>query len=195
MLISPNYHDFDWKRLNLSDPSTNEDDWQTAANIVEDRVRGRLIKWIDKIASEQFSGFAVLALDCVLIESLWGFESGKPSPGKKVVYVRFLNRPRLMAGGFDKDSADSFCQCIRNGITHDGETRKGWLIEMTVPQGKIIETTSSGEYRLNRAEFHMAVVSEFEEWLQKVRQTRASDREHMRDRMEQIIDGSAPAAV
>ncbi len=86
MLISPHYHDWDWKRLNLSDPKANEDDWQTAINIVEDRVRGRLIKWINSLVNERFSGFVVLALDCILIESLWGLQTGKESPGKKKLY-------------------------------------------------------------------------------------------------------------
>lgn len=195
MLISPHYRDADWNRLNLSNPSTNEDDWQTAAHIVEDRFRGRLIKWIDKIASEQFSGFAVLALDCVLIEALWGFETGKQSPGSTELYEKFLTRPIFKSNGFDQKAAGSFCSCIRTGIAHDGETRKGWLIEMTVPKGKIIETTSSGEYRLNRTEFHTAVVSQFEEWLQRVREPRSGERKRMRDRMEQIIHKSAPAAT
>ncbi len=189
MLISPHYHDSDWKRLNLSDPAANEDDWRTAAEIVEDRIRGRLINWIDKLVSELFSGFAVLALDCILIESLWGFETGKKSPGNKDLYSQILNRPRFRKGGFNKAAANSFCGCIRNGIAHDSETRKGWLIGMTIPEGKIVERTSSGEYRLNRTEFHKAVVNECEDWMKSLKcGADGNVRQKMRNRMEQIIN-------
>lgn len=188
MLISPHYHDRDWKRLDLEDPSANEDDWQSAADIVEDRVRGRLINWIDKIASDRFSGFAVVALDCILIESLYGFENGEPSPknaGDKV-YREFLARPRFTPGGFDKKAIRSFSKCIRNGITHDGETRKGWRIEKNFPSGMILDKVQLW-YRLNRTEFHKAVVTEFEEWLGKVRSRDDSARKNMRERMGQIV--------
>lgn len=191
MLISPHYHDWDWKRLNLSDPKTNEDDWQTAANIVGDRVRGRLIKWIDSLAKERFSGFAILALDCVLIESVWGLETGKKSPGKKELYQEFLSRPKFKIGGFDKSAAETFCDCIRNGIAHDGETRKGWLIEKTVPKGAILEKMQ-GQYRLNRTNFHEAVVAEFDRYLTEVRSGDHDARKKMRNRMEDILKASAP---
>lgn len=191
MLISPHYHDWDWKRLNLSDPKTNEPDWQTAANIVEDRVRGRLIKWVDSLADERFSGFAVLVLDCVLIESLWGLQTGKKSPGKKELYQEFLSRPRFKNDGFDSSAAAAFCNCIRNGIAHDGETRNGWLVGKTVPAGTILKKTQ-GQYQLNRTKFHEAVAAEFDEYLRKIRSGDLDARKNMRNRMEGILKVSAP---
>jgi len=188
MLISPHYHLRDWRRLDLSDPTAKDEDWKTAADIVEDRVRGRLIRWIDKLVTERFAGFAVIALDCTLIESLVGFETGKASRGKEDVYLQFLRRSRFRAGGFDNDAAGLFCKCIRNGITHDAETRRGWLIEMSVPAGAIVEKTQTGEYRLNRTAFHSGIVGEFEAWLQSVRSGTKSARVNMRRRMEHIID-------
>jgi hypothetical protein len=191
MLISPHYHDRDWKRLNLSNSNANDADWQTAADIVEDRVRGRLINWIDKLAAERFAGFAVLALDCILIESLFGLETGKPSPGNAATYHKVLTRPRFLNGGFDTVAATCFCECIRNGISHDNETRKGWLIERNVPNRKILVRKSSG-YQLNRTEFHKAVVAEFSECMKKIREGNNDARQKMRKRMEDILKISAP---
>src|SRR5712664_1272918 len=65
-LISPKYRLSHWETLKFD----NEDDWLKAIEIVEDRIRGRFVVWIDRIASEQFSGFAVIALDCLLLETL-----------------------------------------------------------------------------------------------------------------------------
>lgn len=175
----------------MSDPKTKEDDWQTAANIVEDRVRGRLIKWIDGLADERFSGFAVLALDCVLIESVWGLETGKNSPGKKDLYEKFLSRSRFRSAGFDSSAAKDFCSCIRNGIAHDGETRKGWLIGKNLPAGAILKK-AKGQYHLNRTKFHVAVAAEFDEYLKRIRSGDQEARKKMRSRMEGILKVSAP---
>jgi hypothetical protein len=86
-LISPKYKLNHWKALKFD----KEGDWLKAIEIVEDRIRGRFVIWIDKIASEQFSGFAVIALDCLLLETLHGFMTGKRSEGKCPVYEDFLS--------------------------------------------------------------------------------------------------------
>ena len=194
MLISPNHCDGDWQRLDLSDPAANDGDWQKATDIIADRIRGRFVKWIEKLKDERFSGFVILALHCILIESLFGFETGKASPGNSSVYERFLTRDAFTLGGFDKQAAESFCTCIRNGIVHDSETRKGWLIEKTVPVGRILDGNASSGYRLNRTEFHKAIVAEFDAWLEKVRRGDNEARQKMRDRMKEIIEKSAPSA-
>ncbi|MGB6484806.1 MAG: hypothetical protein WBE86_15075 [Candidatus Acidiferrales bacterium] len=178
----------------MSDPVANEDDWQTATDIVEDRVRGRLLNWIDKLANERFSGFAVMALDCILIECLYGLEHGEPSPKKDSarVYREFLKRARFVRDGFDETAVESFYCCIRNGIAHDNETRKGWLIEKSIPKGKILSKTKAKGYQLNRTGFHKAVVAEFQEYLDKVRYGNSSARQMMCKRMKDILKVSAP---
>jgi len=116
-LISPKYRLSHWKALKFD----NEDDWLKAIEIVEDGIRGRFVLWIDIIASQQFSGFAVIALDCLLLETLYGFMTGKPSEGKCSVYKEFLSTHKHFE--FEKDVAASFCKNVRNGLMHDTETK------------------------------------------------------------------------
>src|SRR5438445_9317391 len=77
--ISPKHRASRWRALQLD--TDDEAEWFTAINIVEDRIKGRLVRWIDSIVTERFSGFAVVALDCLLIETLIGFMTGQPSEG------------------------------------------------------------------------------------------------------------------
>lgn len=59
----------DWKSINFS----VEVDWQTAINIFEDRIRSRFLNIINQAQPSLVSGFAVMALDCLLIETLQQF--------------------------------------------------------------------------------------------------------------------------
>jgi hypothetical protein len=53
-LISPKYRLSHWKALKFD----KEDDWQTAIEIVENRIRGRFVIWVDRVppnSSQVFS--------------------------------------------------------------------------------------------------------------------------------------------
>jgi hypothetical protein len=184
--ISPNYKDSQWKSLELDDG--REKDWLTAINIVEDRVRGRFVKWIDEICPCQFSGFAVVALDCALLETLYGFFKGKSEGKTKKIYKSFLTGSLTGTGNFslDENTAKSFYEDVRNGIIHDTETRKNWIIEQTKPAKLIVERNAAGNFVLNRSNLHTALKSEFEMWLKKLRGGDADLRRRMRARMEEI---------
>src|SRR5438874_2383721 len=78
--ISPKYRADDWKALNLSDPKSP--DWSTAIDIFRDRIHGRFLAPVDAIANhtdcqiQEFSGFTIIAIDCLLIETLNQFYQG-----------------------------------------------------------------------------------------------------------------------
>jgi hypothetical protein len=181
-LISPHYRLSDWRQLDFHQKTS----WLKAIDIVEDRIRGRFIDWVDSIADKRFSGFAVIALDCLLLETIYGFQSGRASEGRCCVYEAFLTGSKHF--GFDRKTARLFCENIRNGLIHDTETRKKWLIEQTQPPGKIIEQDSEGNFVLNRSLFHCALKAEFSEWISQMRAGDADARKKMKARMEQIID-------
>jgi hypothetical protein len=63
MYISPRYSVSDWKTLNL----TIQSDWRTAVRILKDRLNARFFDAVEVINQQDFAGFAVLALDCLLI--------------------------------------------------------------------------------------------------------------------------------
>jgi hypothetical protein len=72
MYISPRYKDTDWKALNLATQS----DWRKAVRMVEDRLNARFLDAVKLIDKQDFAGFAVHALDCLLIETLQQFREG-----------------------------------------------------------------------------------------------------------------------
>ncbi len=72
MYISPRYRVSDWKTLNL----TTQSDWRRAVRILEDRLNARFFDAVEAIDQQDFAGFAVLALDCLLIETLQQFKEG-----------------------------------------------------------------------------------------------------------------------
>lgn len=179
-LISPKHRLNEWTVLKFD----KEEDWGKAIEIVKDRIEGRFVQWVDKISSEQFSGFAVIALDCLLLETLHGFMTGQPSKGKCSVYKQFLSNRKHFA--FDPAVASSFCENVRNGMMHDTETRRKWLIEMTKPEGKIVDKVGDGSFILNRSLFHSALKRELEDWVSSLKKGDTTLRNNLRNRMDQV---------
>lgn len=186
MKISPRYTDKQW---NVA--FDGREDWESAIMIVEDRIRGRWLDAADRLLGEKHSGFAILALDCIILESVWGFVNGKAVPKRQEeqVYRDILTGPRF---GWSAALSEEFRQFVRNGVIHDAETRKGWLVERTTPSGVTPQRNKAGGYRLNRTMFHIALRKTFEDWITALRAGDGGLRNRMRDRMDQIIAKHAP---
>jgi hypothetical protein len=140
-------------------------------------------------------GFAIMALCCLLIETLQSFRllqaapapsteqcsypDGRcirPSPSTTTteLFKKFLRLPSFQ-GAFDEDTiAKDFIKGIRNGILHEAETRK-WVIWRNEPVNRILEPSSAGYYAVNRTEFYRALKSEFEKYLQELRLPASKD--------------------
>jgi len=128
MKISPRFTAEDWLRL---DPA-NENDWPRALEIFKDRIEGRFLNPMRSFLGHRSSGFAILALDSLLVETLQQFWEGVPRTPSKVSskgcpqlqsepYFRaFLCGP-LYKGGFSRQTARLFYKTIRSGILHQAE--------------------------------------------------------------------------
>src|SRR5258708_6547179 len=110
-------------------------------------------------------GFSIMALCCLLVETLQGFRTGA-SPYTKELFIKFLRRPAFGAAFAEEKIAECFVTGIRHGILHEAETRK-WVIWRGVPS-KIAEPREDG-YVLNRTLFYQAVKQEFESYLKELR--------------------------
>ena len=76
-------------RYSISTPS----DWRTAVRVLKDRLNARFFDAAEAIDQQDFAGFAVLALDCLLIETLQQFKEGvDETPRRKgeQYFVKFL---------------------------------------------------------------------------------------------------------
>jgi hypothetical protein len=178
--LSPKYSKQDWRVA-----FENTEEWDVAINIVEDRIRGRWLDAVDQLIAFEYAGFAILALDCIVLEAMWGFMKGRavPKGQERQVYRDILTGP-----GFDltPDQSDSFREFVRNGLIHDSETRARWLVKRIGPEGVIVWTNGQG-IQVNRTLFHRALTGVFDSWLSSLRRGDRDLRRNMKNRMDEII--------
>lgn len=170
----------EWKNL-LERIGQDDSAWEEAIGVFERRMKERFFSCIDALVGADtrpdlksqpsssephcIPGFSIMALCCLLVETLQGFRTGS-SPNTREMFVKFLRRPAFGAA-FDEDKiADCFVTGIRHGIMHEAETRK-WVIWREEPS-KIVEPHEDG-YALNRTLFYRAVKQEFESYLGELR--------------------------
>jgi len=165
MYISPCYRIGDWKALNLE----NQSDWQKAVRILEDRLNARFFDAVESIDAQDFSGFAVLALDCLLIETLQQFKEGvRETPrGKSSKYFELFLTTAPFSNHFTKVSAAKFYDHFRCGILHQAEIKASsrvWRV------GPLVAATPDGNgLIINRRLFHSALRTAFASYLRTLR--------------------------
>ena len=181
LMLSPSYTEKDW-----NDAFEGHEQWDAAINIVEDRIKGRWLNAADRLLGEPFAGFAILAIDCIILESLWGFMNGAafPKGREEQAYQQILTGPHF---GWTDSQSEDFRQLVRNGLMHDAETRSRWLVKKTVPRDVIVRKDANGDYALNRTRFHNALKAAFKDWLNKLRSGDPALRGKMRKRMNEVI--------
>ena len=153
MYISPRYSVSNWKILNLSTPS----DWRTAVRVLKDRL------------NQDFAGFAVLALDCLLIETLQQFKEGADeTPRRKgeQYFVNFLTTAPF-SSYFTKTSAAKFYGHFRCGILHQAEIKASSKVRRV---GPLVAPTPDGKgLIINRKLFHATLRKAFAAYLRALR--------------------------
>jgi hypothetical protein len=169
--ISPQFESSDWATLRprLDDPADTSA-WTRAINIIfHDRIQSRLLEPTNRLSNATDSadlgfGFAMLALDCLLIDTIQSFREGrlKGSEARTAkAFVDFFRASARLSVEFQSRRViDEFYDAIRCGLMHDGETRKGWRIKRRHATS-VVERVSDG-HLLYRDNFHDAVRAEFE---------------------------------
>ncbi len=170
--IAPNFSSDDWDRLKAKlDPNgeweTSPAEWGEAIRVVVGRIQRRFLDAADQLQNVPYTGFAVLALDCLLIETLQAFKSGehaeKREESRKAYEVFLTSSPRFQKY-FSSSRVQDFYTNVRNGLLHDGETRGGWLVKAN-PQYDLIDPQSDGFVIVNRQRFHDALVKDFKAYV------------------------------
>ena len=165
MKISPKYRVSDFTKAH-SDGS-----WDTLVNIFSDRLEGRYLKPIELILTgdceiNEFSGFSILALDCILIETLSQFDKGiedTPFRQGKLSFVSFLTTKNDFKDNFDDATAETFYDHFRNGLLHQAQTKEKSLIKIN--QSKMVTKITDGLI-IDRLKFHDALKNEIESYKQ-----------------------------
>jgi hypothetical protein len=165
MRISANYSTEDWKSLKFAD----ETDWRLAVEMFHDRVNSRYLDHIDSLLTRKTSGFAVLSLDCVLVETMQQFREGKrktPIGQGKPYFVNFLTGTAF-SEHFDKNSAERFYTEIRCGLLHQSEAEGSSRIKRG--ERPLVELTGDNKsVIINVHRFHAllkAVIASYEQEL------------------------------
>jgi hypothetical protein len=187
MWISPKYRVYDWKALTFS----NEEDWQKAIVIFEDRIRGRFLNFIDLIKCHEYSGFAVLALDCLLIETFQQFREGKDETrnNSEKYFVNFLTETSFCEF-FNKEIARKFYKQIRCGLLHQAEVKGNSLVRISQNEPLVRLTKDGKGVIVNRESFHEQLVRVFEEYLSRLRDPSNEDeRNKFKTKMDCICRG------
>ena len=124
--ISPQYKAEHWRKLDKS----KEEDWPPAAAIVHDRLHGRFLKFADMCLKEDSSGFVVLSIDCLLVETLQQFIEGETRDwsDSERSFKRFLAGPRFATSFIPPQTRRRFYLDIRCGLLHQAEAKKKWLV-------------------------------------------------------------------
>jgi hypothetical protein len=131
MQIAPGVDAAVWQGLKLDDP--NSADWAKAVDILAARIHGRYIEPVDfliasevnKPPSERRFGFSVLAIDCLVVETLGAFIEGyEDTLGKsQKTFCTFLRTRKQFAAEFTTDDlAKKFYEQFRCGILHQAES-------------------------------------------------------------------------
>ena len=150
--VSPKYTKFDYAALGLTIYSP-ELDFQKAVAIFQDRINGRFLQQINQLRENCLdNGFAIMALECLLIESLSQFVTGKDDNKNcsAVEYKRFL----ITQLRFTPKDAGKFYSCIRCGILHQAQTKD---YSALVPDGDRAIFYVDGFFMVNVKEFSLMI--------------------------------------
>lgn len=176
--ISPMYRRCHWRHA-LADS-----DWESMVSIFRDRMDSRFLKPIRLIANDchlgEFSGFSILALDCLIVETLNQFYSGlDETEGKhEMAFWKFFKNSDYFKGHFSRKKAFTFYRHFRCGILHQAQTKKKSLVRVgqdTMVQS--VEKDISQGLVVDRALFHNALEGEISSYMAKLREGGDENRE------------------
>jgi len=157
--ISPNYTVAQWEELQ----QTNEAHWSKAVAIIRDRLEGRFLRFADQCLTDIHSGFVVLAIDCLVAETIQQFTEGiEYSKNPSGVFKRFLGRPQFRPYFTPENVRDDFYDDIRCGLLHQAEAKNQWRVRRD--QHKLLTTVGTG-YVINVMLFHAAIKASLDDYL------------------------------
>ena len=183
-----------------------DEDWRRAIDAFQRRFTERFVRPVEAILERDTSGipegrgFAVLALDCLLLESLYGYRKGRHTKWgstSEALEKVLLEEPFQKDFGRN-DLAARFGRAVRNGILHDGETRDGWIVRKSYRSDAPIVEERDGMTWIYRNEFHRAVTAYITAYFDRLRHDNAEAtalRENFKCRVNELCDDSAPPTV
>ncbi|NQZ03500.1 hypothetical protein [Idiomarina sp.] len=167
--VSPNYRVRDWHE------ARGGDDWATMVAIFKDRINGRFLGPIQLIEEDskigRFAGFSIMALDCLLVETLNQFYQGldeTPKDNRKQFW-HFFRGSEHFRQSFTRKVSDIFYSHVRCGLLHQAQTKKGTLIR--TDRDRMIDSAPGGGNEgiiVDRVRFHGALKQEISDYTRRL---------------------------
>ncbi|MDD4735725.1 MAG: hypothetical protein PHP44_06435 [Kiritimatiellae bacterium] len=168
--ISPKYRKRDWQE------AVAEDDWDKMVAIFEDRLRGRFLTPINLISKDrsigEFAGFSILALDCLLIETLQQFYCGRDKTEGKhwESFWLFFQNSEFFRANFNRRTAETFYSHFRCGILHQAQTKGKSVVRMDQnTMIRPVEDQINKGLIVDRCRFHKALEDEVAAYTDRLR--------------------------
>ena len=185
----------DWNDLKLRLDVNNAEFWGMAFTFFEQRIVTRYLLPINQILDMNLNtgeGFAVVGLQCSLIETIECFYNGWiHNPSKKPRYsfrekddhspahygTNYLNNQNIFESFFinrspfkelpNKIDGASFYESVRCGLLHETQTKSNWLIRTNKDKSVFYEEIN-GKKILYRTEFQNALIQVIEGYKKEI---------------------------
>lgn len=180
--------------LDISQPTLSE--WKSVRDAFRRRINERFLEPIAHLESRDDerplpfrAGFAILTLDCVLIDMIQSFREGRQvndAASSASSFKFFLKSPAFSE--FKSGDREDFYSDVRCGLVHNAETRKNWKVRIDTPN-LLTKDTATGTITINRRMFHAAVRTEVDNYcatLEETGPTGAITRENFLKRMDEL---------
>jgi hypothetical protein len=168
--ISPKYHVNDWKT------AKDINDWNLMTDIFIDRIDGRYLKPIRLISKDsaigEYSGFTILAIDCLFIETLNQFYNGHDETQGKhnKAFWNFFKQSDFFKSHFSRQKAFIFYSHFRCGILHQAQTKAMSVVR--IDQNQMVQNVTSDisdGLIIDRLLFHEALENELSSYVNKLK--------------------------
>jgi hypothetical protein len=130
MQVAPDFDLSEWSKLQLDDPMSK--DWEKAISVFSTRIYSRFIDAADVLVSldekkpikERRFGFAILAIDCAVVETMGDFQEGleRTNDQSRATFAKFLSKSPGFEKHFALARAKQFYSDFRCGILHQAGT-------------------------------------------------------------------------
>ncbi|HZL42973.1 MAG TPA: hypothetical protein VFD66_06805 [Verrucomicrobiae bacterium] len=152
----------DWLKLEPTLRGASPAVWaEVARDFFRDRLRSLYLDPINAIRGARArtgEGFAIVAIQCSLVEFLESCYQGKnyrrdtpPSATEYnksgAMFISFLTKRAPFDARFDEELAKDFYDAVRNGVLHEARTKRGWRIWASSGRDLIVEPAGPILYR------------------------------------------------
>ncbi|WP_037546476.1 hypothetical protein [Stappia stellulata] len=192
--IAPGHRVKGWKSLTLNQKNSTSSDWTKAIAILDTRIRRRFIEPAQLLIDAEngkgrgINGFAVLAIDFLLIETIQGFREGLTNHNRKskALFKAFWTNWQVFKdcvpqGANADDLAVSVYEQGRCALHHTGSTDR----VIVRKSGKMFVFHNDGRIVINRTLLHKQLVTAFDVYIAALKDPANTD---MREKFKQKMD-------